>query len=185
MAKGPGFFEAQLESMSPRDRMLLTGLIMFGAVVFGGLLWWTLSGMLEDRASRVRDAKFQYESVLLARNDYLDAADAIRANEDRLRTFKGKRLSAFLEDVAAENEVPQALDKVEKGESELVGSFTQTTYNFTFKKVPMEAAMNIMYEIETGFPLKVTDATFKVSYVKREKVLDLVLEVVVYELTEA
>ena len=185
MASGtPGFFEAQLEALSPRDRMLLTSLVIIVCVVGVALLWWTLYGMLQDRASRVMEMKGQLTQTLELQQDYLDAAEMIRSNEDRLKQFESQPLSAYLEQVAEKHGIQDELDDVEAGSTTQVGSIKQTNFHVKWKRVPFAEAMDLLYEIETsGYPLKITDATLKVSYIKREKMLDLILEMTVFKLT--
>ena len=63
--------ERQLENMSQRDRRLLVGLLAFMGLAVVGVLWFVLYNSLEDKASRVRDAKSKLEEVQVLQREYL------------------------------------------------------------------------------------------------------------------
>lgn len=184
---GPmAFVERQMEALSPRDRKLLIGLIAFGCVVFVGLLWWTLYGMLEDKASRVRLAKTHLEELQVVQGEFLAATSRIEAQEARLQEYKGKRVSAYIEEVASQRGVLEQLRSVNESGSELVGSIKQTKYRVELKKIDYEAAYGFIYELETsGFPTMINMAQLRAVKSREGKTLDVTLEITVYALAEA
>ncbi len=178
-----GTIEAQLETLSPRDRRLLVGLMLFGGVVGVGLLWYLLYGVVSDRAARVRDAKAQLTEVLELQGEYVDAAAILRAQESRLRQHAGTPVTAFVERLAGEADLSAALKSVnERGKAESVGSLTQSTWSIDLAKAPLDALVEFLYEMETsGYPIAVQKADFKATGKAGARVIDLKLDVLVYD----
>ncbi len=180
------FAERQLEALSPRDRRLLLGLITFGTLVGLGLLWWTLYGILDDKASRVRTARENLEMAKLYQGEYQAAAAQLAAQESRLRQYQNKRVSAHIEEVAGRRGVSDNLRAVNEVGSETVGNIKQTRYNVELKDLAHEDAIGFLYELETsGFPASVNSAEFRAK--KRRdgtSLMDLSLELVAFSLAE-
>lgn len=191
MAESPiatvtAFAERQLEALSPRDRRLLLGLLTFGVVVGLGLLWWTLYGVLDDKASRVRTARENLETAKLYQAEYQTAAASLAAQESRLRQYQGKRVSAHIEEIAGKRGVSDNLRAVNENGAEVVGNIKQTKYSVELKDLEHQDAIGFLYELETsGFPASVNHADFKAKK-KRDggSTLDLSLELVVFSLAE-
>jgi type II secretory pathway component PulM len=187
IAGGPGaFIERQLESLSPRDRKLLIGLVSFIAVVFVSVLWYSLYSVLNDKVSRVRETKSQLEAVRILDAERVDAMAKLESAEARLAQYKGKRVSAHIEEVAQKRDIPQEqLRAVNEVGSEQVGKVKQTTYKVDLKGLDYSDAYGFIYELETsGYPVHVQTADFRKTFVKKEKKLNVTLELVVFELAE-
>ncbi len=183
---GPmAFVERQLETLSPRDRKLLVGLFLFFGMVFVGGLWYFLHGVLDDKASRVRDAKSRYAEMQMMQGEYRQASAQLAAQESRLLEFQKEPVTAYVERMATKHGIVEQLRDVSTQGSENVGRLVQTRYTVRLQKAPQEALYRFLYELETsGFPATVDQANFKVSYVKREKFMDLNLDLIVTSLTE-
>lgn len=172
--------ERQLDALSPRDRKLLVGLVLFMMLVFVGIVLWGLNSLLDDKASRVRTAKESYATVLELDADFQRAAAAFATHEDRLRQYSHQPVTAWVEDLAKKHGVDTALSAVREKNAEEVGDLVQTRYTVEIKKSPQEPLYRFLYDLETSpFPARVEQATFKVATVKKERLLDLTLEIVV------
>lgn len=183
LQRGVTRIEGVVETLSPRDRKLLGGLALSLSVGFVILLWTTLYNVLQDRAGRVRDAKTQLGEALALQEAYVSAAAVLRAQEGRLRQHAGTPVTAFVEKLASEAELSGALKSVnERGKPEQVGSISQATWTIDLLKAPLDAIVEFVFELETsGYPIAVQEATFKASGKPGAKVIDLKLDVVVYE----
>lgn len=183
---GPmALIERQFEALSPRDRKLLVGLLLFFVLLFVGGFWYLLDGALESKASRVRDAKEKLVAVQALEAEYQAASAQFTAQEDRLRQYSNQPVSAFIEELAKEHDLSEALNAVRNNKSEEVGDLLQTRHTIELKKAPQESLYRFLHGLETsGYPAKVEQATFKVVYVKKEKMMDLTLELVVLSLKE-
>ncbi|MEQ1501481.1 MAG: type II secretion system protein GspM [Myxococcota bacterium] len=177
--------ERQLEALSPRDRKLLVGLVLF-AVIFGaGGFWWLLHGMLADKASRVRTAKDTYAQVQQLEQEYRAADARFSAQKSRLEQYADQPVSAWIEDLADKHELKQSLSAVQQTTAEQVGDILSTRYTIELKHAPQEPLYRFLYELETsGFPARVEQSNFKVTTVKKEKTMDVSLDVVVLSLGE-
>lgn len=179
-----GAIEAQVELMSPRDRKLLAGLVLFvGFLLTVGFVLFT-RGLVNDKAERVRSAKNDLEILQAMADNYQEAALKVSRAETRLTQFKGQPASAYLEKVARDNSVIEQLTVNQQG-TELVGTMRQTTFRAELKKVSVQSAIEFLYDFETsGYPAKVTLARFKPSGTPGEKIIDVSLELVSYQVEE-
>ena len=168
--------ERQLEVLSPRDRKLLVGLLLFGLAIATAGLWFFLHGQLEDKASRVRAAKESLGAITLASREKL---------ENLIEEYSKQPVTAFLEGLALKHSLNESLTSVHQNASETVGDIVQTRYTVNLKKAPQEQLYRFLHEIETsGFPAKIETAAFKVVTVKKERQLDLNLDIIVLSLAE-
>ena len=188
ISRGPSaFIERQLETLSSRDRKLLVGLVSFMALGFVSVLWYSLYTVLDEKASRVRDVKSQLEIVKALELEHAAATSRLADSESRLGQYKGKRLSAHIEEVAQKRSLDQEmLRAVNEVGSEQIGNIKQTTYKVDLKGLDYADAYGFMYELETsGYPVHIKLADFKKTYVKKVKKLNVLLELVVFQLAES
>jgi hypothetical protein len=174
-----------LETLSPRDRRLLVGLVSFvGVVVLVGF-WWILHGLLESEASRVREAKEHLSRILDLQTEHDAAKARFDAQRDRLAESSAKPVSAFVEELANAHGLNSQLSAVRQQQSEEIGDVAQTRYTVELKRAMQEPLYRFLYALETsGYPARVEQATFKTSLVKGEKLMDLTLELVVLSVRE-
>lgn len=175
----------QLEAMSSRDRNLLAGTAMFMAVVVVGLITWTLLGLLDNEAARVREAKENLAVIQLLKEDYLVEAARIEAAEAKLKEYGAQAVTAFVEQIALREGVAEGLTAVPEVSREVVGSIRTTGYKMELKKVSLQGAVGFLHSLETSeFPIRVKSATFKTVLVRREKLIDMNLELLAYSFEE-
>jgi hypothetical protein len=159
---------------------------MYGAFCFVAVvgLWWVLQGVLDDKASRVRDAKIKLSAVTGLIGDYEQAKARVDAQESRLRQYQSQKFSAYLEGIASKHSISDNLREVNvSGTPEVVGNIKQTTHIIEIKKAEYEPLFRFLHELETsGYPAKIETANFKSSFKRREKFLDVRLECVVSSL---
>lgn len=174
--------EAQIDTLSPRDRALLSGLITFFSLVFVVALVWLIRGAVEDKAQRVRAAKGDLAIIQATADEYDLAQQKIHRATERLGQFQNQPLSAYLETVARNVGVIDSLTVNQLG-SDDVGTMKKTTYRAELRKVPLENAVGFLHELETsGYPATVSVARFKASGAPGVKVIDLTIELVSYQL---
>ena len=183
---GPfAYVEQQLEMLSPRDRRLLVGLVLFFAVVLVGGYWYMLNGMLEDKAARVRDAKQALVIVQQLDQEYQQHKAAFEAQESRLREYGKQPVSAWIEGLATEHGIIEQLRSVNQATTEPVSDVVERTiYRVEIKRAPQKELYEFLYELETSpFPATVDQSSFKVSFLKQEKFMDLSMDITVLSLT--
>ena len=177
------WIERQLEALSPRDRKLLMGLVCAGVTIGLVMLWYSLYSVLDSKASRVRAAKTNLAQISQMSADYNIAATKLAAQENRLREYASKPVSAHIEELATAQGILDSLRTVNETNSETVGNFKQISYQVELKGVGYEPAMAFLHALETsGYPASVETAEFQSTTVKREKKLNLNLELVVFRL---
>ena len=176
----------QLDAMSSRDRNLLTGLVVFSGLMLVGVLTWTLLGSLDNQASRVREAKQSLLDIQYMKGEYYSSKAQIDAAEARMVQYGGDAVSAFVEQIAIQEGVSDGLVKVPETGRETIGRFRQTAYKIELKRVSLEGALGFLYSLETsGRPLRVKSAAFKTVSVKRERMIDMNLELLTYTFEES
>ncbi len=181
MARTP----SRLDSLSGRDRKLLAFLVLFFSLVGTSILWFNLRGSLEDKASRVRSAKDNLEIIVVMEEMYLEAAATILASEERLKTSGGERLDAFVEKIAVQTDVRDALHSVDARGTEKVGNLSQTRYELQLRKLPLTNALDFLYDLETsGYPVSVKRATFKSVFVSGSRLVNVNADVVTLSIEE-
>lgn len=174
--------EGQLEAMSPRDRFLLSGLVVFFSFVMVFALVWVVRGAVEDKAARVRSAKDDLEIIQATADEYDLAQQKIKRAEERLGQFQNQPASAYLETVARTVGVIDSLTVNQLG-SEVSDSMRQTNFRAELRKVPLENAVGFLHQIETsGYPANVSVARFKASGAPGSKVIDLTIELVAFQM---
>ncbi|MBX2796250.1 MAG: type II secretion system protein M [Myxococcales bacterium] len=179
--------EQQLEMLSPRDRKLLVGLVLFFAVVFVGGYWYLLNDLLNDKASRVREAKESLVMIQALDAEHKEHSARFAAQESRLREHSKQRVQPWVEDLATKHSITgKQLNSVSSQSSEPVSDVIErTTYKVELKRVPQEALYRFLYDLETSsFPASIEQADFKVAYYKKEKLMDLTLQLTVLKLVE-
>ncbi|MEQ1570783.1 MAG: type II secretion system protein GspM [Myxococcota bacterium] len=182
----PARVEQTLESLSPRDRILLVGLMLFAAAALTGGFWYLLHSTLEEKASRVRSAKETYARVEALEVDYRDADSRFAAQKDRLDQITRQPVTAWIEELANKHQLGGSLSSVAQKGSEQVGDITQTKYNIELKRAKQDILYRFLHELETsGYPARVDNAAFKVVTVKKEKAMDLSLEITVLSMATA
>ena len=183
----PGFIDAQLEAMSPRDRKLLIGLFVFMALIFCTFLWVSARSVLNDKASRVEAASDNLE-LLEAMAGEVSAADArVARGEKRMAQFANTALSAYVEQVARTTGVQEQLSGVnEQGTAEVDGAFRKSRYRVELRRVQLAGALGFIHELESaGYPLSIELARLKTVMDGPNKVVDLTLEIVAFQVQEA
>jgi type II secretion system (T2SS) protein M len=183
----PESVESQIEALTPRDRLLLVGLILFVVALGTGGFWYLLHHELQDKASRVRAAKETYEHVTALETQYKEADARFTSQKDRLEQYSKQPVSAWVEDLANKHELGTLLSAVSEKGTEQVGDITQTRYTVEIKRAPQEALFRFLRDLETsGFPARVDTANFKVVTVHgKDKAMDLTLEILVLSLGQA
>ncbi len=175
-----------LETLSPRDRRLFVGLVLFvvALLVFG--FWWLLHGLLESEASRVREAKEHLVRIQSLAAEHAEAKARFDAQRDRLVESGEKPVGAFVEELANDHGLNQALTAVRQQQSEEIGDVQQTRYTIELKKAMQEPLYRFLYALETsGYPARVEQAHFRTAFVKGEKLMDLTLDLIVLSIRES
>ncbi|MFT5582681.1 MAG: type II secretory pathway component PulM [Cognaticolwellia sp.] len=175
--------EGILDGMSPRDRSLLLGLVMFFSVVvvIGGA--WTMNGKLAS-IEKIRDTRIEdlnYVNRTLA--EYQQAQVELERIEKDMASFEGQDLSSFLEKAADSAEIRDRLDSVRENSVVEMGDLEEKNYSIKLTRVTLDQLVGFLYQVEaTGYPLKITSAKFKRVKVSGEWMINVTLEIAAYRL---
>lgn len=164
----------QLEAMSTRDRNLLTGLICVVAVLIVGGITYTLHGVLQDRASRVIDAKQHLVDAQELAGDYVALRQRIEAAEARMSTFRPAQVNTYLETWATNAGVIDHLRTLNETGSRRLGDYMERDYTVNLQRAELPGVLKFLYAIETSpYPLKITNAQFRVVRTRDDRFIDL------------
>ena len=178
-----GAFRAQYETLSSRDRKLLSGLLIFLMLVSVGGLGWVLKGKIDTKAALVKQKKDDLHLVELMDIEYEQEHQRIAAAEERIKRSKGQALETFVEKSASASDVRGGLRTVTPQGSEVEEGVKSTRYKVELKKVQFRPALDFLHTLESGdYPLRVGVATMKATKSRGEIQYDLTLELVVTDI---
>lgn len=179
-----GAIEAQYEALSPRDRRAIGVLGLFMSVVFVGGLMFTLKTSMDARAESIRLAKVALGNQHALIERHYDAMAIIDAAEKRVKEYEGQAVSTFLEKIATKTAVSEEMS-VNKQTSEMEGQVRATRYRVQLRRVGYDKVVAFIYEVEvSGYPVRVESSEIRTQLYKGEKVYNLTLDLVHYEITE-
>ncbi|MCP4808410.1 MAG: type II secretion system protein M [Proteobacteria bacterium] len=178
-------FDAVLDGMSARDRKLLIGLAGFALLALMGGGFSLISGSLDAMELELDQRRQDLAYVEALKGDYADSSAQLADIETELQKHQDTSLSAFMEQAASKAGIRERLDSVRENSVVELGALVQKNHTVSLSKISLEQALDFLYEIEgTGYPLRVSNANFKVVKVKGEKLLNLRLEVAAYSLLQ-
>lgn len=180
-ADNNGFLAAQLEVMTPRDRKLLAGFVLFVGLALNLILAVFVRSMLNSQSARITSIHDTMDVLDVMIAEHAAAAEDVKKGEGRLAGFKDKTVSAYVEEIAKELELQPNLAAVQEVGTEHVGTITQTRYKIELKRLNFEQqkyGLAFVYKLEAGgYPLRIDLARFRTSTVSGDKVVDITLEV--------
>lgn len=177
--------EPLLDSLSPRDRKLLLGLMAFaGLVLIGGAGWWMTSA-LDGMRAEIEDRKETLAFVRQELADYQASQAQLEAIEAELQKHAGTDFSAFMEKAATTAGMNDRLESVRPTSTTTIGTLEVKSYDVNVTRVTLQQMLDFLYAVETdGYPLRITNASIKGVKVAGARLLNIKLEVSAYRLLE-
>jgi hypothetical protein len=164
----------QLEAMSARDRNLLTLLICMVTLVVVGGITYSLQGVLQDRATRVVEAKRHLVEAQGLAGEYAVLRGRIDAAEARMGTFSPGKVNTYLEQWATEAGVVSGFRSSNERGKRQVGDYTERDHDARLQRSELPGVLKFLYLIETSpYPLEISNAKFKVIQTKDDRFIDL------------
>jgi len=164
--------------MSPRDRKLLTGLLVVGVVaLIGGSGWW-VNGRLNDMQTRLDDRSETLRLIgVMAEDEKLNAEKAGQI-EAELKRHSGTDLSTYMEQTAEKVGVRDRLDSVKEKQAIVDGNLEEKLYAVALSKLTVTEMSKLVKELESnGYPLKVRSLKLKTRNSGDEKLIDMNLDI--------
>lgn len=174
-----------LAGMSPRDRMLLFGLIIGGVLLaVGGSVWW-MNGTLGDLESRVDSRSDTLHMVKVMGAEHESAVEQSDEIKTKLQQYSGTDLSAFLEQAAKNAQVADRLSQVREKSATVNGVLEEKLYAVELKNLNTEEMSNFLFEIETaGYPLQIRTFRAKTRTRRGEKTLNVDMDIAAFQVVE-
>jgi hypothetical protein len=182
---GPSAFVGrQLDALSPRDRLLLVGLLGFGATLFVSVFGYGAYKILDNKAAAVKEVKKEVVEMQQLQQAYNASAATFEAHEDQLRNKQP--VSTFVEGLASKHDITDQLSNINaQGNPEVVGALSQQRYTVELQKAPQENIFRFLYDLETsGYPASVEQAVFKSVKTKDGVMMTLTLDLMVLSVAE-
>ncbi|MFH1469707.1 MAG: hypothetical protein ABIO70_35300 [Pseudomonadota bacterium] len=174
-----------LEGMSPRDRMLLYGMVIFFTAIAIGLGTWGVKGHLDRMEQTLQTRKAQLANVQQMAVDYQDGNEQLIEVEEKLNAFKGTNLSAFLEKCADKVQIRDSLKQVKERGSTTQEMLEEKQFTAQLRPVTLEQLVGFLYEAESsGYPLLIKTLTARTVTSGGVKSLDVTLDISAYKLLE-
>ncbi len=181
-----GTIESQLENMSPRDKKLGTGLIMFVGLAALGLMTYTLLTVRSGIEYRVAEANETLRDIQALQAEY-DAANAVlQRQEANVVKSQNKLLSQYAEEKAEELGIKEGLRNAQRVEQVEENGVATTKWKVELKGRTYDEAVKFLLELENGdHPVQVETARIKQTRVKRELAVDLTIELLTFKMAES
>ncbi len=181
-----GRFGDMVASMTPRDRKLFVGLVVFVyATVVGGALW-AGRGALADLQSRVDAQEETLTLVKVLAADQAEGAADVKVIEDELRKNATQDLPSFMEKSAQNVGISAQLAGVREKGTSTTGTLEDKTYGVELSKLTLQQLVEFLHEVETSrYPLKIRNTKVKSQTLAGQKLLNVTLEVSAFRLVEA
>ena len=178
-------FSELVATMSPRDRRLFVGLIVFAVVTVLGGAWWISSSILEDAQSRVAQREETLGLLQGLAADQAEALAQVETIEAELRKSEGQDLPSFIEKAADKVGIASNLQGVREKQVVTEGSLEEKTYTVELSKIQLAQLTDFLYQVETGgYPLRVRTMKTKVVTAAGVKTLTVSLEISAFRLTD-
>lgn len=178
-------FSELVASMSPRDRTLAIGLVVFVVLSLLGGGYWLGRSILGDVRSRVEQRESTLALIKGLAADQAEATEQVATIEAELRKSSGQDLPSFMEKAAAKVGISTNLQGVREKQVVTEGSLEEKTYTVEVSKITLDQLTEFLYEVETGgYPLRVRTMKTKATTVAGAKLLNLSLEVSAFRLLD-
>jgi len=174
----------QLDALSPRDRKLLSGLLIFFGLAIVVGVFFVMNRTLSAKASTISDKK-EALALIQAYDARFQIAEArIVQAEEKLREYGNQPASAFLERAATTVQVREQFSVAKQG-TETEGNLERTRYRVELNRVPVDLSLNYVYDIEVSdYPMEVESASWRIQDRRDERLAILTLELVTFALQE-
>jgi type II secretory pathway component PulM len=172
-----------LASMSPRDRTMFIGLVIFAVVMVIGGSAYLMDRTLSDLESRIDSQKHTLQIMSAMAADYAESSEKSAQIEEELASNTSTDLSAFLEKSAKTTGISDRLDAVKEKSTSSDGVLQEKLYAVSLSELQLQELSEFLYEIETaGFPLKILTLKVKTRTKKGETTLSVDLDIASYTL---
>lgn len=181
-----GRFGDMVAAMTPRDRKLFVGLVVFVyTAVVGGALWFG-RGQIAELQGRVADREETLTLVKLLAADQVAGADQVKTIEEELKRNANQDLPSFMEKAAQKVGISGQLQGVREKGTTTERTLEDKSYGVELSKLSLQQLVDFLHEVETSrYPLKIRNAKIKSQTLAGQKVLNVTLEVSAFRLVEA
>ena len=174
-----------LASMSPRDRTMFIGLVIFGILLVIGGSAYVMNSTLSSLESQIDSQEHTLQIMGTMAEEYAASSDKALQIEDELSKNTNTDLSAFLEKSAKTTGISDRLDAVKEKSTSSDGILEEKLYAVSLSKLELNELSEFLYEIETaGFPMQIKNMKVKTRTKKGEKTLSVDLDIAAYKLLE-
>ena len=173
-----------LASMTPRDRMLLSGtaIILLIFIMIASALFITKN--IDGIKKEIENSAQAHQKLQQEQNRLQELRAQIVELEEKIDAHKNTDLSAFLSKSTQKAGIKEKiLDRVKEKTTSKAGSITQKSYNVPLKEVSLNEFTSFLYEIETaGYPFEIQQCSIQTRKRGEEQKLRVELDIVTYEL---
>lgn len=181
-----GRFGDLVATMTPRDRRLFVGLVVFVNVVIVGGLFWFGRGVLADLESKVDDREQTLSLVTALAAEQSTGAEEVERIEEELRRNSTQDLPSFIEKAAQQVGISAQLQGVREKGTTTVGTLEEKTYGVELSRLSLQQLVDFLHAIEAArYPLRVRTTKVKTLTTAGVKALNVTLEVSAFRLVDA
>ena len=174
-----------LASMTPRDRILLIGLVAVFLLLSAGGVIYTLSTSLDAVRENISTANENMAKIEQMKNEQASLKQKVDEIEAKLQENAKTDLSAFLEKSAQKSGIREKLDAVREKSSAKDGLLQEKTFAVSLRDLSLEELTKFLYEIETsGYPMQVQTCSIRSRKRQEEKTLTVNMDISAFKLLE-
>ena len=172
-----------LAGMSPRDRLLVLGLVVVFSLtaVIGTIV--VMSKTLTELEDTLAQKEQDLNSIQLMQAERADILARSSVIEKNLEQFASTDLSAFLEQSARKVNIQDKLNFVRETASNTDGVLSEKRFSVSLSNLNQEEIARFLFGVETsGYPLKIRSCNIKTRKKKGEITLEMTLDIASYKL---
>jgi len=175
-----------LDSLSPRDRMILLGGVLAGCLALvAGAGWW-MTSTLDDLRDDIQSRKDTLAFVRTNAADFEAQQRKVEQIEAELEKHAATDFQVFASKAASTagyEDQPQFKRQTEFLDEEM--ALEQRDWTVTLKRITLDEYLSFLWELEgSGYPLRITQANLKAVTHSGEKKLNATLDVSTFRLIE-
>lgn len=179
-------FGGLVADMSPRDRALFLGLVLFAYLGVLGVAGWGGNALLRDVQSRIATKQAALTRLEAMEGEYVANSAKVVEIEASMRANGKQDFTAYAEKAAQKTGVATNLKAVREKGSTTEGNLIEKTYTVDLEKVTLGQLTDFLFEVEAnGYPLRVRTARLKTTGPAGQRLLGASFEVATYKLDES
>ncbi len=185
LAPATSRIEALLESLTPRDRNLLIGLVTAATITIVASGGWLMKSTLSGLESNLAEGNNTLAFIQSEATEYEAAQSRVEEIESELRKHQETDFSTFIEQAAKSAKIDDRLKSVREISVTTLGTLEQKNYSVDVSRLTLSEFTDFLYEVEgRSYPLRIQSTDIKITKVAGTRLLNVKLDIAAFRLPE-